>query len=152
MLTNPYITPSVVGAADPGTGTGNATAADQVEVQVLAYQWGWEFHYPGANVTSQSRVVVPVDRDVRFVLTSADVIHSMFVPDLGIKQDVFPGHETVARTHATETGEYRLYCAELCGTGHARMNGVVDVRNESAYRTWLERQGGSASASTSASA
>jgi cytochrome c oxidase subunit 2 len=138
VLANPYLTPAAtgaVGAADPA-----GDAADDLEVRVLAYQWGWEFRYPGSNVTTRSRLVIPVDTDVRFVLSSEDVIHSLFVPELGIKQDVFPGHETVARTRATRTGEYRLYCAELCGAGHARMDGTVDVRNRSAYRTWLERQ------------
>jgi cytochrome c oxidase subunit 2 len=139
VLSNPYLTPAAAGAADPGAG--NAT--DEIEVEVLAYQWGWEFRYPGANVTSRSRVVLPVDRDVRFVLSSADVIHSFYVPELGIKQDVFPCHEIVARTHATETGEYDLYCAELCGAGHARMDGTVDVKNESAYREWLDGQSSS---------
>jgi cytochrome c oxidase subunit 2 len=136
VLSNPYLTPAAAGAADPGDGGG----ADEVEIQVLAYQWGWEFSYPEANVTTTSRLVLPVDADVRFVLSSADVIHSLYVPKLGIKQDVFPGHETVARTHATDTGEYRLYCAELCGSGHTRMHATVDVRNGSAYRSWLERQ------------
>ncbi|PSQ11583.1 cytochrome c oxidase subunit II [Halobacteriales archaeon QS_5_70_15] len=136
VLSNPYLTPAAAGAADPGDGGG----ADEVEIRVLAYQWGWEFSYPEANVTTTSRLVLPVDTDVRFVLSSADVIHSLYVPKLGIKQDVFPGHETVARTHATDTGEYRLYCAELCGSGHTRMHATVDVRNGSAYRSWLERQ------------
>jgi cytochrome c oxidase subunit 2 len=111
-----------------------------LEIRVAAYQWGWEFRYPEANVTTRTRLVIPVDTDVRFVTTSRDVIHLLFVPDLGVKQDAFPGHETVARTRATETGEYRLYCAELCGAGHARMHGTVDVRNGTAYRAWLERQ------------
>lgn len=136
VLANPYLTPAAASTVDPGSG--NAT--DEIEIQVVAYQWGWEFRYPEANVTTGTRLVIPVDTDVRLVTTSRDVIHSLFVPELGIKQDVFPGHETVARTRATETGEYRLYCAELCGSGHARMDGTVDVRNRTAYRAWLERQ------------
>jgi len=139
VLGNPYLTPAAAGAADPADPAGDA--ADDMEVEVVAYQWNWEFRYPEANVTS-GRLVLPVDTDVRFVLSSEDVVHSIYVPKLGVKQDVFPGHETVARTRATRTGEYRLYCAELCGSGHTRMHATVDVRNESAYRTWLERQGG----------
>jgi cytochrome c oxidase subunit 2 len=142
VLSNPYLTPAAAGAADPAGGD----ATGDLEVEVLAYQWGWEFHYPDANVTARSRLVLPVDTDVRFVLASADVIHSLYVPELGIKQDVFPGHESVARTRATDTGEYRLYCAELCGSGHARMHATVDVRNGSAYRAWLERRGAGAGA------
>lgn len=136
VLSNPYLTPAAAGAADPDDGGG----ADEVEIEVLAYQWGWEFSYPEAGVTTRSRLVIPVDTDVRFVLSSSDVIHSLYVPKLGIKEDIFPGHESVARTHATATGEYRLYCAELCGAGHTRMHATVDVRNGSAYRSWLERQ------------
>lgn len=130
-MTNPYLTP---------TGTADAAGADaptdDMVIEVDAYQWGWEFHYPDANVTTRDRLVLPVDRDVRFVLTSRDVIHSIYVPALGIKQDIIPGTETIARTRATETGEYRLYCAELCGDGHARMHGQVAVMNETAYREW----------------
>ena len=141
VLSNPYLTPAAAGAADPA----GEDASDDLEVAVLAYQWGWEFRYPGANVTTRSRLVLPVDTDVRLVLSSADVIHSLFVPRLGIKQDVFPGHETVARTRATRTGTYDLYCAELCGAGHARMDATVDVRNGSAYRSWLDgRRNGTA--------
>jgi len=134
VLANPYLTPAAAAEAPDG-----GVEAD-VTVEVTAYQWGWRFHYPEANVTTQSRLVVPADADVRLLLTSEDVIHSIHVPALGIKQDVFPGTEQVALTNVTETGEYRLYCAELCGVGHTRMHGTVDVRNESAYREWLDEQ------------
>jgi len=109
-------------------------------IEIEAYQWGWAVHYPDADVTVRDRIVIPVDRDVRFVLSSRDVIHSIDVPALGIKQDILPGTETVARTRATETGEYRLYCTELCGDGHARMDGQVAVLNETAYEAWIEER------------
>jgi cytochrome c oxidase subunit 2 len=131
VLATPYISP-----ASAATDAGDAGSAD-IEVEVLAYQWGWEFHYPAANVTTQSRVVVPVEEDVRFRLRSTDVIHSFYVPHLGIKQDVFPGQATRARTHATRTGSYRLHCAELCGSGHARMDGTVVVVTQSEYDRWI---------------
>jgi cytochrome c oxidase subunit 2 len=130
VLATPYISPA---AATPADGGG---AAD-MEVEVLAYQWGWEFHYPDSEVTTQSRLVIPVDRDVRFRLRTVDVIHSFYVPQLGIKQDVFPGQEMIARTHATKTGSYRLHCAELCGSGHSRMDGTVVVLNQSEYDRWV---------------
>lgn len=139
VMANPYLTPTA--AADSGDPAANAaTTGDELVVEVDAYQWGWSFHYTEANVTTRDRLVLPVDRDVRFVMSSRDVIHSLYVPDLGIKQDVFPGTETVARTHATEPGEYTLYCAELCGDGHARMHGEVVVLNETAYDDWQDRQ------------
>ena len=131
VLSSPYLSPSA--AADP-VGEGD------VEIEVTAYQWGWEVHYPDANVTTQSRIVIPEGRNVTFRLGSEDVLHSLYVPALGLKQDAFPGQELPVRTRATETGEYRLYCTELCGAGHSRMQGTVTVLNQSAYRDWLDRQ------------
>jgi cytochrome c oxidase subunit 2 len=137
VMANPYLTPTA--SADAGDAAADAaTTGDELVVEVDAYQWGWSFHYTDANVTTRDRLVIPENRDVRFVMSSRDVIHSLYVPGLGIKQDIFPGTETVARTHATEPGEYRLYCAELCGDGHARMHGEVVVLNETAYGEWVD--------------
>ncbi|WP_254821205.1 cytochrome c oxidase subunit II [Haloglomus halophilum] len=136
VMANPYITPAAAGSADVATPEG----ADDLTVEVVAYQWGWQFTYPEANVTTKNRLAIPADRDVRFELSSRDVVHSLFVPKLGIKQDIFPTGGSVARTRATKPGEYNLYCAELCGSGHARMDGTVVVLNESAYRDWLDER------------
>lgn len=138
VMANPYLSPeSTASAATPqGADTG-----DELVVEVLAYQWGWEVHYPESGVTTQGEIVIPKDRDVRFVLKSEDVVHSFYVPKLGIKQDVFPGEKTVALTRATETGEHRLYCAELCGNGHTKMQGTVVVLDQSAYSEWESSDG-----------
>lgn len=141
VMTNPYLTPTAMADSGAGDAAANAaTTGDELVVEVDAYQWGWSFHYADANVTTRDRLVIPENRDVRFVMESRDVIHALYVPGLGIKQDIFPGTETVARTHATEPGEYRLYCAELCGDGHARMHGEVVVLNETAYADWQDRR------------
>ena len=134
VLANPYISPAAAGPTD------GAEMGDDMEIEVLAYQWGWEFTYTDANVTTRDRLVIPRDTDIRLSLTSTDVIHSIYVPDFGLKQDIFPEQETVARTNATETGSYRLYCAELCGAGHSRMHGTVVVLNQSDYDEWVEDQ------------
>ncbi len=143
-LANPYLTPTAAGGGPAvGPGSGADAGSDDLVVEVEAYQWGWAFHYPDANLTVRDRLTIPADRDVRLRLTSRDVIHSLYVPAMGIKQDVLPGTETVVRTRGTVPGDYRLYCAELCGAGHARMGGEVAVLNESAYREWLaERSSG----------
>jgi cytochrome c oxidase subunit 2 len=135
VLANPYISPAAATGAD-------APAGDAVEVEVVAYQWGWEFRYAGENVTTQKQLVLPVDRDVTFSLTTRDVIHSFYVPGLGLKQDIIPGATADARTRATETGEYTLYCAELCGVGHTRMHGTVVVLPQEEYRDWLDDRRG----------
>jgi len=136
VLANPYISPAAAGATDGGE------MSDDMEIDVLAYQWGWEFSYPDSNVTTSETLYLPKDTDIKFTLRSSDVIHSFYIPDFGVKQDIFPSQETVARTQPTETGTYRLYCAELCGSGHSRMQADVVVLNQSDYDAWLDEQRG----------
>lgn len=133
VMANPYLTPTATADADAGAA---GDAADDLEIRVVAYQWGWTFHYPETNVTTRTRLVIPANADVRFVLESEDVIHSLSVPALGIKQDIFPGRTTIARTRATEPGTYDLYNTEFSGTGHSRMHGTVVVMNRTAYEVW----------------
>jgi cytochrome c oxidase subunit 2 len=135
-MTNPYLTPTAGATTVEG-----ADAGDDLVVEVTAYQWGWDVHYPDSNVTVQDRIVIPQGQDVRFVLTTEDVVHSIYVPQLGIKQDIFPGEEQVARTKATATGEHRLYCAELCGRGHTQMKGTVVVMEQGEFDDWLASGG-----------
>ncbi|EMA30322.1 cytochrome c oxidase subunit II [Haloarcula japonica] len=136
VMANPYITPA---AAETSADGGDAFTND-TEIDVLAYQWGWEFSYGEANITTEERLVLPADQNVTFRLQTTDVIHAIYIPQLGVKQDIFPGRTMTARTHATEPGEYRLYCAEMCGAGHSKMNATVVVKNQSAYDTWMENQ------------
>lgn len=142
VLTNPYITPTQPsgGAGTGGARMGLADAAnstDSVTVRGLAYQWGWQFSYPGTNVTTHDELVLPANTDIYVRMTSADVIHSLFVPQLGVKQDVFPKRTTVIHTRVFEPGTYRGYCAEFCGSGHARMRTEVRVLPKDEYRQWL---------------
>ncbi|SHK14075.1 cytochrome c oxidase subunit II [Haladaptatus paucihalophilus] len=142
VLTNPYITPTqpTGGAGTGGARMGLADAAnstDSVTVRGLAYQWGWQFSYPGTNVTTRDELVLPANTDIYVRMTSADVIHSLFVPQLGVKQDVFPKRTTVIHTRVFEPGTYRGYCAEFCGSGHARMRTEVRVLPKDEYRQWL---------------
>jgi len=85
---------------------------------------------------------------VRFTMTSSDVIHSLYIPKFGVKQDIFPSQETIARTRPTETRSYRLYCAELCGSGHSNMQATVVVMNQSDYDDWMAKQQGTAGTTT----
>ncbi|AAV45857.1 cytochrome c oxidase subunit II [Haloarcula marismortui ATCC 43049] len=136
VMANPYITPA---AAEASAGGGDAFAED-TQIDVLAYQWGWEFSYGEASVTTEERLVLPADKNVTFRLRTTDVIHAIYIPQLGVKQDIFPGRTMTARTHATEPGEYRLYCAEMCGAGHSKMDATVVVKNQSGYDAWMENQ------------
>ena len=85
-------------------------------------------------------LVIPVNKKVRFLITSDDVIHSWWVPAFAVKQDANPGFINEAWTKVPEPGIYRGQCAELCGKDHGFMPIVVDVRSEADYALWLEEQ------------
>ena len=89
-------------------------------------------------------LVVPADREVRLHLHAQDVIHSFFVPELRLKQDVVPGLNVEAHFQATRLGEYEIVCAELCGLGHYRMHGTLRVVSEDDFSKWLRQQEGAA--------
>ncbi|WP_255150873.1 cytochrome c oxidase subunit II [Halorarius halobius] len=136
VLATPYMSPA--GSAAAAVENPETAPDDAVVVDVVAYQFGWEARYPAANVSTQGELVVPTDREVYLRLRSQDVIHSLFVPDWGIKQDVFPGQTTLVRTRVYEPGSYRIYCAELCGVGHSRMRATATAVPDSTYREWLD--------------
>lgn len=128
--------------AQPMTSTtpGAAPQAGDVQVRVTGQNWFWSFSYPEENVTSRNELVLPTNRTVFLTVTSKDVIHSVHVPGLGIKQDAIPGRENTYRTRLTDTGTYRLYCAEFCGAGHSTMTATVRVVSPEAYRAWLDER------------
>jgi cytochrome c oxidase subunit 2 len=83
---------------------------------------------------------VPVGKVVRIDLTSKDVIHSFFVPNLRLKQDAVPGRVIHVWFEATETGQYEIPCAELCGFGHSGMKGNLTVQSQGDFDKWLADQ------------
>jgi cytochrome c oxidase subunit 2 len=111
--------------------------ANAYEIQVTGQKWSWSFQYPSGYVDESLHV--PVDRPVRLVMSSADVIHSLYVPAFRIKQDVVPGRYAHAWFEATQPGEYDLFCAEYCGTSHSDMIARVVVHPPGEFETWLER-------------
>lgn len=109
------------------------------EVNVSAEQWVWHYQYPATGVKS-SELHVPVDQRVHLNITSIDVIHSFWVPALGIKQDAVPGHPTHVYVTATVSGTYPGMCAELCGLGHTGMTTTVVASDKAELDDWLSRQ------------
>ena len=117
----------------------NADAGDDpLEVGVFAQQFAWRFVYE-EDVRS-NELVLPVDRGVEFTMESADVIHSLWIPEMGQKQDVVPGITTEIVITPTKTGRFTLICTELCGLGHSTMRAPVRVLEQQAFAQWLERQ------------
>ncbi len=139
----------------------DTTEAD-LDIKITGYQWKWQYEYLGEGVefmseltTSEASIynetpktqyylsevneplVLPVGKKVRFLITAKDVIHSWWVPDLGVKRDATPGFINETWAKIDEPGIYRGFCAELCGKGHAFMPIVVNALPEAEYDAWL---------------
>jgi cytochrome c oxidase subunit 2 len=119
---------------------GGLTApANAIEVHVVAKQWMWKVeHSNGAREIDALHV--PLDRPVRLVMTSQDVIHSFFIPAFRVKQDVVPGRDTEIWFQPTKAGVFQLLCAEYCGTDHSAMRGRIVVMRPEDYAAWLTAQ------------
>jgi cytochrome c oxidase subunit 2 len=111
--------------------------ANAYEITVEGQKWKWTFTYPNGYV--DENLHVPVDRPIRLVMSSSDVIHSLYVPAFRIKQDVVPGRYAKMWFEATEPGEYDLFCAEYCGTSHSDMIAHVIVHPVGEFEAWLEK-------------
>jgi cytochrome c oxidase subunit 2 len=111
--------------------------ADAMPIYVTGKQWMWKFAYPDGRA-SMDVLTVPVNRPVKLVMTSRDVIHSFYVPAFRMKHDVVPGRYYTAWFEANTPGTYPIQCAELCGVSHSRMLGKVQVLSQEEYAKWLE--------------
>ena len=116
----------------------NAVAPkDAYEIQVTAKKWSWTFTYPNGKI-SPGELHVPAGRPVRMVMSSVDVIHSFFVPEFRVKQDVLPGLYTSVWFEVPEPGETTLLCTEYCGKDHSNMLADVVIHSEEEFQKWLE--------------
>jgi len=105
-------------------------------INVTAQKWKWDFQYATGKSTT-GEVVIPVDRPVKFVLTSTDVLHSFFVPSMRVKSDAVPGHYTYVAFTPVKTGSYHTFCTEYCGKDHSAMLATLRVVPQSEYEQWL---------------
>ncbi|MGB5177232.1 MAG: cytochrome c oxidase subunit II [Gammaproteobacteria bacterium] len=151
------------------------TRDSDMSIQVTGYQWKWKYDYLDEGISFFSTlttprdqiegdapkdenyllevdnpIVVPINKKIRFLITSNDVIHSWWVPDLGWKQDAVPGFINDAWTELTEPGTYRGKCAELCGKDHGFMPIVLIAKTEEDYAAWVEEQKDAAEAAAGA--
>ena len=116
--------------------------ANAIEIAVVGKQWMWKVQHP-EGPREIDELHVPVGVPVKLTMTSEDVIHSFFVPAFRIKRDVVPGRYVTVWFQATQTGSYRLFCSQYCGTQHAGMTGQVVVMTPPEYERWLQGGGGS---------
>lgn len=135
-------------------------------IHIVAEQFAWTIHYPGLDgkfgkqnpslinadnplgldendpdslddIVSVNELYLPLGKPVRIMLSSKDVIHSFFVPEFRIKQDVVPGMNIPIWFEPTKLGIFEIGCAQLCGTGHYRMRGDVFVKSEEEFNAWI---------------
>lgn len=113
-----------------------AEQPDEMVVTVIGQQWVWNFEYPEQDVKS-NRLVLPVGQPVLLEMYSEDVLHSFWVPEFRVKQDLVPGTMMPLRITPTEIGSYRLQCAEICGTSHSQMLADVEVVSQADFEQFL---------------
>jgi cytochrome c oxidase subunit 2 len=106
-------------------------------IQVFSHRWWWEVRYPGERIATANELVIPVGRPVRLLLSTKDVIHSFWVPQLDRKVDMVPGRVSKLTLTAEHPGVYRGECAEFCGLQHARMGFRVKAVSPGEFAGWL---------------
>jgi len=120
------------------------TGPETVQVEVLAQQWAWSFRYPGPDnkfgtaddIVTINDLHVPVGRPVMVRMRSLDVIHSFYLPNFRVKQDVVPGTTTQMWFQAKEGGTFDIGCAQHCGTNHYKMHARLLIEPADSYATW----------------
>jgi cytochrome c oxidase subunit 2 len=115
---------------------------EALEIQVVGKQWLWTFEYPDGT-RSVNEIHVPVNKNIRLVMSSEDVLHDFYVPDMRIKRDIVPGRFVQEWFHAdaNSIGEHTSTCAEYCGKGHSDMKAKVFVDTPADYEKWMATGG-----------
>ncbi len=134
------------------------TEAADLTVKVVGHQWYWEYQYPDngdvtynsnmigeedlqpgqlRNLDVDNRVVVPAGKNIRILVTSGDVIHSFFIPSLGVQRYAIPGRTIETWVKVDQPGVYYGECNQICGTNHSAMPIAVEALNDSDFATWV---------------
>ncbi len=114
-----------------------AVDPEAMRVNVIGSQWSWKFEYPDLDLVT-TELGLPINKQVLLKMSSTDVIHSFWVPEFRVKQDLLPGDLVrELRITPTELGDYKIRCAELCGTNHALMRAGVRVLTQADFETWV---------------
>ena len=111
--------------------------SDSMEITVVGKQWMWKVQH-AEGVREINELHVPLGQDVRITLGSEDVIHDFAIPAFRVRMDAVPGKLTTMWFRATETGEFRIYCDQYCGTRHSAMVGMVYVMTPQDYAAWVD--------------
>lgn len=118
----------------------NPPIPEELTIHVIGRQWWWEVQYPAQQFATANEVHIPVGYPVRILLSSDNVIHSFWVPELHGKMDMIPGATNPFWLQADRAGVYWGECAEFCGVQHAKMNFLVIAHPPDEFLAWLEEQ------------
>lgn len=110
---------------------------NEMVINVVGKQWVWNFSYPEQDNIPSAELVMPVNQPVLLKMNAEDVLHSFWVPEFRVKQDLVPGRTTQVRVTPTEEGEYVLRCAEICGLNHTQMVTKVRVVDRAEFDAWV---------------
>lgn len=135
---------SLVTLSQIGRGATFGSLEPPLRVSVIGHQWWFEFRYPNGVVTA-NEPHIPAGVPIEFELRSADVIHDLWVPELGAKSDVIPGQTNVLRLFTARAGVFSGACAEFCGIEHAWMRIQVVAQPRAEFESWLAAQAAPAS-------
>lgn len=127
-----------------------AASSTSLTIHAIGHQWWWQFRYPGTRADTADELYMPVDTRVNLVATTADVIHSFWVPSLNRKIDTIPGQRNRILLYSNKVGVFRGQCAQFCGLQHAHMAMLVYVLPKAAFRAWLHREAANARVPTTA--
>jgi len=114
---------------------------DTLDIYVIGKQWMWKLQQPNGK-REINELHIPVNRNIKLIMGSEDVIHNFYVPDFRVKMDVVPGRYNTMWFRPTKVGRYRLFCSQYCGTNHAEMTGWVTVMDPADYAAWLSDETG----------
>jgi cytochrome c oxidase subunit II len=123
-----------------GRPSGTLAPGTPMPIEVVGHQWWWEFRYPEQGIITANELIIPVGRTVELKMSSADVIHSFWIPQLMGKQDVMPAHVNDLWFAAEEPGQYFGQCAEYCGIQHAQMRMNAIAHSPEDFAAWATRQ------------
>ena len=128
--------------AGSGSGPNPLTkpSGPKLPVQVIAQQWLFSYRYPTYGGVETTHLVLPVNEEVEFHVTSLDVIHSFWAYQLGVKAVANPGVDNIAFVKPTKLENFNVRCAELCGIWHGFMRDKGKVVTQSAFNTWIHQQ------------
>lgn len=127
--------------------TVSLTEHPKLTVDVVGSKWEWTFLYPANGLTHRSgtvghqALVVPIDEPIRFNITSRDVIHSFWIPEIGFKRDAIPGSRETVVLEFDQAGTFLGHCAEYCGAGHSEMWFPVYAISPTRFQRWMRSDG-----------